>query len=131
MNFFWFRRDLRLEDNVALYKATLEKEPVIPIFIFDTEIISSLPKDDARITFIYSALKSIDDQLKKLDSSLLVKIGKPIEVWKSLTAEYKIEKLFLNKDYEPYAIARDKEITCYLNSQSINIFSYKDQVVLE
>ena len=131
MNFFWFRRDLRLEDNVALYKATLEKEPVIPIFIFDTEIISSLPKDDARITFIYSALKSIDDQLKKLDSSLLVKIGKPIEVWKSLTAEYKIEKLFLNKDYEPYAIARDKEITCYLNSQSINVFSYKDQVVFE
>lgn len=131
MNVFWFRRDLRLEDNVALYKATLEKEPVIPLFIFDTEIIASLPKDDARITFIYSTLKNINTELKKLDSSLLIKIGNPLEVWKSLTTEYKIDNVFFNKDYEPYAIVRDLEVTKYLNSQNIEVFAYKDQVIFE
>ncbi len=85
MNVFWFRRDLRLEDNVALYKATLEKEPVIPLFIFDTEIIASLPKDDARITFIYSTLKNINTELKKLDNIKLtmffsIKITNPMQL---------------------------------------------------
>ncbi|WP_347174470.1 cryptochrome/photolyase family protein [Polaribacter uvawellassae] len=131
MNIFWFRRDLRLEDNVALYKATLEKEPVLPIFIFDTEIIDSLPKDDARITFIYNTLKNIDEELKKINSSLLIKIGKPIEVWKALVFEYQFDKVFYNKDYEPYAIARDLEVTQFLKSKNIEVLSYKDQVVFE
>tara|TARA_R110002074_G_scaffold49068_10_gene125360 strand:+ start:1913 stop:2272 length:360 start_codon:yes stop_codon:yes gene_type:complete len=117
MNVFWFRRDLRLEDNVALYKATLEKESVIPLFIFDTDIINSLPKDDARITFIYNTLKKIDTELKKINSSVLIKIGKPLEVWKELISEYKIDKVFYNKDYEPYAISRDFEVTQFLNSK--------------
>lgn len=131
MNVFWFRRDLRLEDNVALYKATLEKESVLPIFIFDTEIIDSLPKDDARITFIYNTLKNIDEELKKINSSLLIKIGKPIEVWKALVSEYQFDKVFYNKDYEPYAIARDLEVTQFLKSKNIEVLSYKDQVVFE
>ena len=131
MNVFWFRRDLRLEDNVALYKATLEKESVIPLFIFDTDIINSLPKDDARITFIYNTLKKIDTELKKINSSVLIKIGKPLEVWKELISEYKIDKIFYNKDYEPYAISRDFEVTQFLNSKKNEVFSYKDQVVFE
>ena len=131
MNIFWFRRDLRLEDNVALFKATQEKTPVIPFFIFDIDIIESLPKDDARITFIYNALKDIDSELKKLDSSLLVRIGKPIEVWKTLISEFDIDKVFFNKDYEPYAIARDLEVSKLLQSNNIAVFSYKDQVVFE
>jgi len=131
MNVCWFRRDLRLEDNVALYKAALEKEPVLPIFIFDTEIIDSLPKEDARITFIYNTLKSIDAEFKKLNSSLLIKIGKPIEVWKALVSQYQIDNVFYNKDYEPYAIARDLEVTQFLKSKSIGVLSYKDQVIFE
>lgn len=131
MNVFWFRRDLRLEDNVALYKASLEKEPVIPIFIFDVDIIDSLPKDDARITFIYDALKEIDKELKKLNSSLLVRIGKPIEVWKNLITEFSITNVFYNKDYEPYAIARDLEVSQFLKSKDIQVFPCKDQVVFE
>jgi deoxyribodipyrimidine photo-lyase len=131
MNIFWFRRDLRLEDNVALFKATLEKEAVIPIFIFDIDIIESLPKDDARITFIYNTLKEIDVELKKLNSSLLIKIGKPIDVWNSLISEYVIEKVFINKDYEPYAIARDFKVTEFLNSNKIEVISCKDQVIFE
>jgi deoxyribodipyrimidine photo-lyase len=131
MNVFWFRRDLRLEDNVALYKATLEKKPVIPLFIFDTEILDSLPKEDARITFIYNTLKEIDAELKMLKSSVLIKIGKPIEVWKNLISEYQIDKVFYNKDYEPYAIARDLEITQFLKSKNIAVYPYKDQVIFE
>ena len=131
MNIFWFRRDLRLEDNVALFKAVQEKTPVIPLFIFDIDIIESLPKDDARITFIYNALKDIDSELKKLNSSLLVRIGKPIEVWKTLISEFDIDKVFFNKDYEPYAIARDLEVSKLLQSNNIAVFSYKDQVVFE
>ena len=131
MNIFWFRRDLRLEDNLALYKATLEKDPVIPIFIFDVDIIDSLLKDDARITFIYDALKEIDKKLKKLGSSLLVKIGKPIDVWKNLITEFSVTNVFYNKDYEPYAIARDLEVSQFLKSKGIQVFPCKDQVVFE
>ncbi|MDG1528528.1 MAG: deoxyribodipyrimidine photo-lyase [Polaribacter sp.] len=131
MNIFWFRRDLRLEDNVALFKASLENETVIPLFIFDVDIIESLQKDDARISFIYETLKDIDTELKKLNSSLLVKIGKPIEVWKELTSDYNVDKVFFNKDYEPYAITRDLEITQFLNSINTEVCSFKDQVVFE
>ena len=131
MNIFWFRRDLRLEDNVALFKASLENETVIPLFIFDVDIIESLQKDDARISFIYDTLKDIDTELKKLNSSLLVKIGKPIEVWKELTSDYNVDKVFFNKDYEPYAITRDLEITQFLNSINTEVCSFKDQVVFE
>lgn len=131
MTIFWFRRDLRLEDNVALYKATSAKEAVIPLFIFDIDIIESLPKDDARITFIYNTLKEIDAELKKLNSSLLVKIGKPISVWKEVISEFAVENVFYNKDYEPYAISRDLEVTQFLNLNKIDVFPYKDQVVFE
>ena len=131
MNFFWFRRDLRLKDNVALYKATLENGPVIPLFIFDTEIITSLSKDDARITFIYNTLREIDAELKKNNSSLLIKIGKPISVWRDLVSQYNIDSVFYNKDYEPYAIARDLEVSQFLSSKQINAFSFKDQVIFE
>ena len=131
MNFFWFRRDLRLQDNVALYKATLEKEPVVPVFIFDKDILESLSKDDARVTFIYQTLKDVDASLKKNNSSLLVKVGKPIEVWSELVSEFNIDKVFFNKDYEPYAIARDLEITQFLRTKNINVFPYKDQVIFE
>lgn len=131
MNIFWFRRDLRLEDNVALFKSNLEIETVIPLFIFDIDIIDSLQKSDARITFIYNTLKDIDVELKKLNSSLLIRIGKPIDVWKNLISEFSINKIFYNKDYEPYAIARDLEITQFLSSRNIEVHSFKDQVIFE
>lgn len=131
MNVFWFRRDLRLEDNVGLFKASQEEQPTIPLFIFDADILDSLPKDDSRVSFIYDTLFQIDCELKKLHSSLLIKIGKPLEVWKELIDTYTIEKVFLNKDYEPYAIKRDLEIHDFLKSNGIETCSYKDQVVFE
>ena len=131
MIFFWFRRDLRLEDNIALYKASIEEKPIIPLFIFDTNILDSLSKDDSRVTFIYKTLYQIDCELKKLNSSLLVKIGNPIEIWKELVNEYDIEKVFFNRDYEPYAIKRDNCVKDFLKERSIELYSYKDQVVFE
>ncbi|MFV0248260.1 MAG: cryptochrome/photolyase family protein [Tenacibaculum sp.] len=128
---FWFRRDLRLEDNIGLFKALNSSNPVLPIFIFDEQITSKLPRDDARINFIYNSLKELDRQLKKNGSSLLVLKGKPLEVWKNLTKNFEIEQVFFNRDYEPYAIERDTKITDFLKSKSICFFSFKDQVIFE
>ena len=96
---FWFRRDLRLEDNTALNKALSGDTNVLPIFIFDENIIDELPSDDPRISFIYNNLKSIDQKLKEHNSSLICLNGKPLDVWKKLIKTYSLEKVFVNKDY--------------------------------
>jgi deoxyribodipyrimidine photo-lyase len=128
---FWFRRDLRLEDNVALFHSLESKYPVIPIFIFDEAILDSLPENDARVGFIYDSLSKINEQLQKMDSSLLVKKGTTPEVWKSLIKEFDVQEVFFNKDYEPYAIQRDLVVCELLEANKIKSFSYKDQVVFE
>lgn len=128
---FWFRRDLRLEDNVGLHNALKSKSKVLPVFIFDEEILESLPKDDARVSFIYQTLSALDETLKTEGSSLLVKKGNPIEVWKELLLTFSITAVYTNKDYEPYAIKRDNEVKEFLKSNSIDFYSYKDQVVFE
>jgi deoxyribodipyrimidine photo-lyase len=128
---FWFRRDLRLEDNVGLYNALKSKSKVLPVFIFDEEILDNLPEDDARVSFIYQTLSALDETLKTEGSSLLVKRGNPIEVWKELLLTFNVTAVYANKDYEPYAIKRDNEVKEFLKSNSIDFYSYKDQVVFE
>ncbi|AUS06407.1 cryptochrome/photolyase family protein [Pseudotamlana carrageenivorans] len=128
---FWFRRDLRLEDNTALHFALNSGNKVLPIFIFDEDIIEALPETDPRITFIYNSLKEIDLLLKSFGSSLLVLKGKPLNVWKKLCAKYRIEKVYFNKDYEPYAIKRDHQVSALLKTQNITTHAYKDQVIFE
>ncbi|TDQ21859.1 cryptochrome/photolyase family protein [Tenacibaculum caenipelagi] len=131
VTFFWFRRDLRLEDNRGLFEALKSGNKVIPVFIFDEEILDKLPKNDARVTFIHQTLKELDEALKKASSSLLVKKGKPLEVWKKLVEEYDIEAVYTNKDYEPYAIKRDREAASFLDSKRIIFKAFKDQVIFE
>ncbi|MET2984638.1 cryptochrome/photolyase family protein [Aureibaculum conchae] len=131
ISIFWFRRDLRLEDNVALNTALESGLPVLPIFIFDDDILEDLPKNDARVTFIYDSLKNIHLRLKKKNSSLSIKKGKTFEVWTELISEFNVKKVFFNRDYEPYAIQRDKEISTLLKSNSIEVSDYKDQVIFE
>ncbi|WCC47492.1 cryptochrome/photolyase family protein [Tenacibaculum finnmarkense] len=128
---FWFRRDLRLEDNVALFNALNSSNKVVPIFIFDEEILDNLPKNDARVSFIYQTLQQLDTDLKDTGSSLLIKKGNPLEVWKTITSEFDISAVYTNKDYEPYALQRDAEIHDFLKSKSIDFLSYKDQVIFE
>ncbi|WP_370408759.1 deoxyribodipyrimidine photo-lyase [Tenacibaculum dicentrarchi] len=128
---FWFRRDLRLEDNVALFNALNSSNKVVPLFIFDEEVLDNLPKNDARVSFIYQTLQQLDTDLKDAGSSLLIKKGNPLEVWKTITSEFDISAVYTNKDYEPYALQRDTEIYDFLKSKSIDFLSYKDQVIFE
>ena len=128
---FWFRRDLRLDDNVGLFHALESKYRVIPLFIFDEEILDSLPKNDARVSFIHESLENINSQLQKTGSSLLVKKGKTLDIWQSLIEEFDVKEVFFNKDYEPYAIKRDLVICELLNANKTASFSYKDQVIFE
>ncbi len=128
---FWFRRDLRLEDNAGLSAALNSGHQVLPIFIFDTDILENLPKDDARVSFIYNSLLNIHNELAEEGGALLIKHGKPIEVWNQLLQEYPIKKVFFNKDYEPYATKRDQEITDLLASKGVVAYAHKDQVIFE
>jgi len=130
-NIFWFRRDLRIEDNTALNAALNSKDPVIAIFIFDNQIVDRLPKNDARINFIYSQLKRIDSLLKSHGSSLLVCKGNPCDIFAELIIKYNINCVFSNKDYEPYALNRDKKIDIFLKKYNIKFSQFKDQVIFD
>ena len=129
--YFWFRRDLRLEDNTALFEALTENESVQCLFIFDRNILDELPKDDARVSFIHSELEKLHLQLQSFGSSLQVEIGSPSEVWKNIIASNSISAIYTNKDYEPYARTRDGEISKLAESKSIRFKRYKDQVIYE
>lgn len=131
VSIFWFRRDLRLEDNKGLHEALQSGNKVVPLFIFDEDILESLPKNDARVTFIYETLQNLDEELKKYQSSLIIKKGKPLEVWRELIEEYTIQRVYTNKDYEPYAVKRDKEVADFLASKEIAFNTFKDQVIFE
>lgn len=129
---FWFRRDLRLDDNAGLYHALKGEHPVLPLFIFDREILDKLQdKDDARVTFIYNEIEKINTELKKHGSSLLVLYDKPEHAWDKLLKEYNVAAVFTNRDYEPYAKNRDNAIAEKLKKHNISFNSYKDQVVFD
>ena len=131
MNIFWFRRDLRLHDNVGLFHALTSEEEVLPIFIFDEQILSQLPKDDARVTFIQQQLEVIQQQLKTIGKSLAVFHGTPVDVFKKLIAENTISTIYTNHDYEPYARKRDLELNNLFKEHSIAFKTSKDQVIFE
>lgn len=132
LSIFWFRRDLRLDDNVGLNYALQSGNDVLPIFIFDSEILKELPKNDARVTFIYETLKSLNSELKlKFCSGIAMYFGSPKSIFEELIEHYQIKAVFTNNDYEPYAIQRDKEIASFLISKNIKFNSFKDQVIFE
>lgn len=126
---FWFRRDLRLSDNHGLFKALESSEKVLPIFIFDTEILSKLEnKEDRRVDFLVQVLNILNEFLAKSGKSIKILHGKPLEVFQKLTGKYQISKVFSNEDYEPSAIKRDAEIEEFLESKNIDFQLFKDQV---
>lgn len=127
---FWFRRDLRLHDNAGLYAALQSGYPVLPLFIFDPEILNSLPEDDARVSFIHQNLQHIRAHLQKHSgSSLAVFHGDPQEVFQKLLQDYPVKAVYTNEDYEPYAIKRDLAIGQLLADQQIPFVKCKDQVI--
>ena len=132
INIMWFRRDLRLKDNAALYHALKSDHRVLPIFIFDIEILDALEnKADKRVNFIHDALSQMQLQLKKMGSSLEVWIGRPEKVFTDLLNRYNISKVFVNNDYEPYGIERDAIISAVLKQKNASLLSFKDQVIFE
>ncbi|HOH06177.1 MAG TPA: deoxyribodipyrimidine photo-lyase [bacterium] len=129
---FWFRRDLRLEDNAGLFHALQDGAPVLPLFIFDREILDDLEeRQDRRVAFIHQALQNLDARLAEHSSGLLVRQGRPLEVWRQLVAEFPIAAVHTNRDYEPSALARDREVAALLAEHGIPFHSHKDQVIFD
>lgn len=128
----WFRRDFRWEDNTGLYHALQGEYPVLPLFIFDRNILAKLEdRDDKRVDFIHQQITHLSEELQEKGSSLLVRYGKPLEVWEQLTQEYNIAVVYTNRDYEPYAQNRDRAVYELLKSKDIPFKGYKDHVIFE
>jgi deoxyribodipyrimidine photo-lyase len=128
----WFRRDLRLTDNSALYHALKSGNPVLPVFIFDTDILDKLDdKADKRVAFIHATITELQKELAGLGSSMEIKIGQPSQVLKALVEKYNVQAVFTNHDYERYALERDKAIADQLKINHIAFSTYKDQVIFE
>ena len=117
---FWFRRDLRLDDNAGLYHALKKGIPVLPIFIFDKNILNKLEdKQDARVEFIHSTIAKLNEQLKELGSSIKVFYSTPEKVFIELIKEYIVTSVYTNHDYEPYAIYRDEQVKSILEANRV------------
>lgn len=128
---FWFRRDLRIHDNVGLYNALHENDNVLPVFIFDKNILMSLPEHDSRVAFIYNHLTELKQEIEKHVSSLLTIFDTPENAFLNLIEEHNIKDVYTNHDYEPYAINRDLKIKNLLASKGIPFKTFKDQVIFE
>ena len=128
---FWFRRDLRLFDNAGLFKALKHETNVLPVFIFDEDILKKLPENDLRVQFIFETIETLKKELQKKKCDLLVEIGKPLEVWKKLIEQYQVKAIYTNHDYEPYAIARDEKVEKLCAQNKIEFKTFKDQVIFE
>lgn len=128
---FWFRRDLRLDDNHGLFKALEKSKNVLPVFIFDKAILDQLYKKDARVSFIYETLESIQTELKSNDRSLSIYYGEPITVFSKLIENNSIDAIYTNHDYEPYALERDQHIAALCSKHHIEFETFKDQVYFE
>jgi deoxyribodipyrimidine photo-lyase len=129
-NLCWLRRDLRLHDNQALSRALASGDTAV-VFVLDEHILSRLPRDDRRVTFIAEALEEIDSELKKHGSALYVRTGKPEVEIPRLAQELRVGAVFCNRDYEPYAKARDKAVAAKLQDLSIDFHHFKDSVFFE
>ena len=125
---FWFRRDLRLQDNAGLFHALNESTSVLPVFIFDTEILDKLEdKSDARVEFIHQSLARLREELTAAGSSMYVMHGNPVEIFQTL----KPKAVYANHDYEPYARERDEKVSEVLSKRNIPFRTFKDQVIFE
>jgi deoxyribodipyrimidine photo-lyase len=131
INIIWFRRDLRLQDNRALHAAMQSGYPVLPIFIFDKNILEELDEKDARVSFIFETLQQIDFTLQSIGSNLKILYSTPLEAFELLTTDYVVNEVFANDDYEPYAKQRDKEIADFLSDQGASLRLFKDHVIFE
>lgn len=128
---FWFRRDLRLDDNSAFYKALTSGFKVLPIFIFDTTILAKLYKSDNRVGFIFNTLEELNKQLNAYNSAIQFYHGNVLEVFETILLNYNVSEIYANHDYEPYAADRDLKVKKYLAEKGVLFKTFKDQVIFE
>ncbi len=129
---FWFRRDLRLEDNAGLYNSLKQFDTVIPLFIFDRQILDLLEnKEDKRVSMIYLMLQKINTELGKSGSSVLIKYGQVVNIFEDLLSQYQIDAVFCNRDYEPETVSRDKQVEQLLHQRGVAFETFRDQVIFE
>ncbi len=132
VNIFWMRRDLRLEDNTALFHALKTRENVLPLYIYNPDILERLEvRPDIRVNFIYKTLAGIKESLEKIGSSLYIAHGRPQDVFKKMAEEFHICSVYTNRDYEPYSVYRDLQVERFLKINKIDFLSYKDHVLFE
>ncbi|MGB0293569.1 MAG: cryptochrome/photolyase family protein [Flavobacteriaceae bacterium] len=127
----WLRRDLRIEDNTALSNALAREKNVQLLFIFDAAILDRLEKDDARVSFIFQQLHAINEKVREKGSSVLIRYGSPKDVFSELHQKIGLNSIYINHDYEPYAIGRDQKIADWAAQHEIQFNSSKDQVIFE
>ena len=131
MVLFWHRRDLRIEDNAGLFKALKENDQVQAVFIFDSMILSELPPNDQRVRFIHQEIQSLKKEYQELESDLKVYFGNPYELIPSIAKQLGCSAVYTNRDYEPYALERDKQIFASLEDLGISFIGSKDHVIFE
>ena len=132
VSIFWFRRDLRLEDNAGLWKALKSGYSVLPIFVFDRNILDRLEeRGDARVSFLYDRITVLSHELQSLGSSLKVFYGTPMEAMRALSSSYDVRGVYLNRDYDPYASARDSEVFEFWKAKDVPVVGAKDHVIFE
>ena len=127
----WFRRDLRAFDHAALHHALRASKAVYCVFVFDTDILAGLPRQDPRLRFIHASLVELDAELRRLGGGLVVRHGTARELIPALAAELQVDAVYVNGDYEPEAIARDAHVAAALAAAGRELLSFKDQVVFE
>ena len=127
----WLRRDLRIEDNSALYHALKSGYPVLPVFIFDTEIMAGLRPDDKRLNFIYQSVRKLKLLFESNGSAILVRKGQPEKVFEELFGQYRIKAVFAGVDYEPYSKSRDQLVKDLCEKRGARFHSYADHVVFD
>ncbi|WP_374557278.1 cryptochrome/photolyase family protein [Aquitalea pelogenes] len=130
-NIFWFRRDLRLDDNAALYHALKAGKPVRCLFVFDREILDELAADDRRIDFIWQSVAVLRQELNRIGSDLHVTQGRASDVVPALAQQWQADSVFANRDYEPAARMRDQHVAEQLAQQGRQLQLFKDQVIFE
>lgn len=128
---FWHRRDLRIHDNAGLYKALRNDENIQPIFIFDSNILSKLPENDQRVRFIHQEIERLKKEYNDYGTDLIVRYGDPTQLIPDLVKEFGVEKVYTNRDYEPYARERDTKLYDILREQDVELIGSKDHVIFE
>jgi deoxyribodipyrimidine photo-lyase len=127
----WFRRDLRIDDNPALHEACLSGAPVIPLFVFDEDIIAEIPSDGAVFDFQAQALSDLSADLAGYGGRLITRRGRILEVHRQMIAGCNPVAIYFNRDYEPRALQRDEAITRLYASHGVTVRTFKDIVVHE